>query len=205
MHILGFINKNLPILFVALLLLMPFPAHSSSDEANEFVKDLGDKVLAIIKNKKFNDSKKEAELISLFEQHVDTKWMSNFVLGRYSRSATKEQLEEYQKLYHTYLIYSYVPKFKRYTGESFYIIKVDDNGDDEYMVRSKLERSPSEPEVRVDYRLYQNGSGFKVRDIVGEGVSLINTQRSDFGGMISQKGMGYFIEKLEFKVKNLTS
>jgi ABC-type transporter MlaC component len=40
-------------------------------------------------------------------------------------------------------------------------------------------------------------------DVVGEGISMIATQRSDFGGLLSRKGVDYFNEKLEKKVNKL--
>jgi len=177
----------------------------SSGEAESFVMDLSDKVLSIINDTNTSDEEKEKKLREFFVNSVDTEWMGKFVLGRYFRTASEEQKQQYMTLYHDYLIWSYVPRFKEYKGGSFYIIKVkEESSGNDAIVQTEMRGIKESPNIRVDYMMHRNGDGnFKIIDIVGEGISLITTQRSDFGGMISQKGLDYFISKLESKVNSL--
>ncbi len=172
-------------------------------DPRDFVTKLTDKVLQIIRRDGLTDKQKETSLIKLFTNHVDSKWMAQFVLGRYWRDADAGQKKKYTSLYQDYLIQSYVPRFREYEGEEYEILRITDEGSRQYTIQSKLKGENGKPDVRVDYRIHKKGGKFLIIDVVGEGISLITTQRSDFGGMISRKGLDHFIEKLEEKVKKM--
>jgi len=180
--------------------------HAESEKVKQYVTKLSDDVLGVIAQKGISDAAKEAKLKEIFVASVDSKWMGKFVLGKYRRTATDEQIGKYMPLYNDYLIYTYIPKFRQYSGETYEILRVKRNDDGEFVVNIELKGVDDNPDLRVDYRLIKNSKGeYKLIDIVGEGISLITTQRSDFGGLISKKGLDYFIGKLEKKVKKLSS
>ena len=60
----------------------------------------------------------------------------------------------------------------------------------------------SAPDVVVNYRLSKGPQGYKVVDILVEGVSLLNTQRSEFASVVANKGLDYLIEALEKRGRN---
>jgi len=188
----------------AAIFLVSLPASATTDDAKRYVNDLGGKVLAIISNSGESDDAKEKKLIGIFNQNVDTEWMSHFVLGRYYRQATPEQLAKYKDLYRQYVIESYVPKFRQYTGEKFQVTGVRQDGDGEYLVQTEIVR-PNQASVKVDYRITGKPGNLKIVDIVVEGVSLITTQRSEFGSVISREGFDSLITKLDGMVKNYNS
>src|SRR5690606_25817388 len=103
----------------AFVFALAFAVTARADET-EKVKNYLDKtsteIIGIIQSSKA-DSVKASELEKQFKAHVDTKWMANFVIGRYINEATAEQKNRYFKSYQKYLINSYVPKFKQYTGQ----------------------------------------------------------------------------------------
>jgi phospholipid transport system substrate-binding protein len=197
-----------PRLLLTLLLFIIVPdislAASSKDDAKVFVEELSDKVLKIVKSKNNSEEDKEKWLTDIFRKSVDSRWMGRFVLGRYFRKATPAQQKRYLKLYTKFLINSYVPRFKTYAGGDFKILGVIPKGDEQYIIQTELTSDSKEsPALRVDYRLKNRDNKFYVIDIVGEGISLLTTQRSDFSGLISRKGIPYFLDKLEEKVKKL--
>lgn len=189
---------------LALIVITAFATPSyASDNAKKFVQDISTEVLGLLKSDTTSDKEKADKLINLFEAYVDTKWMGKFVLGQYYRTAEPAQLERYFSLYHHYLIHSYVPKFREYAGESFEVLRITDKGEGQFIVQTKLALADSSQDIRVDYRLREENGTFKIIDIKGEGISLITTQRSDFGGLISRKGLDYFMDKLQGKVDAL--
>ena len=53
------------------------------------------------------------------------------------------------------------------------------------------------PPVQVDYRVHPAEDGsLKVFDIIVEGVSLITTQRSEFGSVVQNQGIDALIREL---------
>lgn len=197
-------HKFYIVIFLSFLFSFSNGAYADADGAKNFVKSISDKVLAVVKDKSLSDSQKEKELTNIFQNSVDAKWMGRFAMGKYFRQASGEEQSKYLKLYNEFLIHSYVPRFREYTSEEFKISDVKAVEDGQVMVQTELvPQTKDAPAIRVDYRIKSDAGIYKVIDVVGEGVSLITTQRSDFGGMISSKGVPYFISKLEERVKNL--
>ena len=65
-------------------------------------------------------------------------------------------------------------------------------------------QEPNSEPVLVDYRVRESkntkgGSGYKIFDVIVEGVSLITTQRSEFASVITNNGIDYLIGQLAAK------
>ena len=187
---------------IALVAFAATVAHASEKEAKAYVQNVSNRVLDIISSEKLSQNEKQKKLITVFEQTVDTKWIGRFVLGRYYNTATAAQKKQYDDIYHEFLIRSYVPRFKDYKGQKFELTETRKDGKGEYLVKTLI-TSANEPSIRVDYRVRDVGDSFKVSDIISEGVSLINTQRSEFGSVVSREGMDYLIEKLKERLTKL--
>ncbi|MCH2038209.1 MAG: ABC transporter substrate-binding protein [Rickettsiales bacterium] len=176
---------------------------SDTDKARSFIRSISDNTLKVIENPAFDNNEKEKELAKLFSEAVDTEWIGRFVLGKYWRAATEEQREQYTKLYQKFLIGSYVPRFKEYTNERISILKVVEKETDEFLVKTEIVR-PKEPAIKVDYLVRKKDSRLIIYDVIAEGISLITTQRSEFGSVISRKGLSYLIDRLEIRVAEMT-
>lgn len=199
--------KKFSALLLAVFLLCSFSstASASEEEVRQFVNSLSERTLAIIKDSAVSSSKKEQELSALFTETIDTEWIGKFALGRYVRTITPEQLKRYQENYTKYLIINYVPNFRDYTGQTLKLTSISDTGKGTYLVQTEIV-SPNGPSIRVDYRVRQKESSFKIYDIIAEGVSLITTQRAEFGSVLSQQGIDFLIAKLEKRIsENATS
>lgn len=186
--------------FLLIFLLSFFPLSGFANYANpgDFVAALGGNTIKIIQDKSINEDKKFSMLNNLFEQNVDIDWISKFVLGRYLRSIESDQLIEYQQLYRSYLINSYVPKFKEYTGEAIKIVSVKAIRANESVVETELVNPDnSNLRIRVDYRIRLKNDQYKIIDVVAEGVSMISSQRAEFGEILNNKGIGELIKRLK--------
>lgn len=169
----------------------------------QFAEKVADDVVSIIESKA-TDEAKEQRLIDLFRKNVDSDWMGKFTMGRYFRQADAKLQRRYLGLYADYVIYSYIPKFRMYAGERMSVTQVIDDTEGFYTVKSTLKtKASSTGSVFVDYKLRKVGGSYKIVDVIGEGVSLINTQRSDFSTPLAQLGIEGFVNRLEEKVKNL--
>ena len=192
--------KKLSLLLI-LVTLMPFSAFAGTPK--DFAENLADTVIKIIEAPKSEDAR-EKDLIALFRSKVDTTWMAGFTMGKNYRTLTPAQKAKYNQLYADYVIYSYIPKFRMYTGERMDVNQVIDEGSDLFTVKTSLKtKASSTGSVFVDYKLKKAGGEFKIVDVIGEGVSLINTQRSDFTAPQNDLGVDGFIARLEEKVKAL--
>ena len=191
---------------ILLTLVLLTPAFASPDDASKFANNLGNKALAVLKDETLDPLQKEAHLVDIFSNTVDVKWIGKFVLGKYWNRISDEEKTQYMEYYSPFLIRSYTSRFTEYSDESFEIVGARETGDEEYLVETKILRTNGQQPVLANYRVRKTeNSTYKVFDIIVEGVSLIATQRSEFGAIMNRKGIDYLIGKLEQRVNKLTA
>ena len=195
-------------LFLSLLTLfltasLPFSSQASDEKAAEqFVRTIVDDTISLISSSTLDASEKEKKLTTLFLDNIDTEWMARFTLGRYWRDTDTTQRNRYHELYQKFLVMSYVPRFREYTNQRIDVRGVRDEGRDEFLVETSIISAHTAQPIRVNYKIRKNNKGFKVFDIIAEGVSLIGVQRSDFGSIVGRRGIDGLIDALERKTNS---
>lgn len=189
-----------PLRFLLILVFTGFfaTAYASEKQAADYAMDVGDQALAIISGEG-DDAQKKERLSELFVQHVDTDWIGRFVLGHNWRGMSEAQKQEYLQYYRGFLINQYTANFQEYAeGTHFTVTRSRPIGSkqDQFLVSMEIKRGKDQP-VYVDYRVRGQNSGFRVIDIVVEGVSLLATQRSEFASVVQRKGIDHLIDKLK--------
>lgn len=177
--------------------LFAAPAHADENGARDFIDGLGKEVLAQAKDTSRSTAEKETALKDLFFRSVDVDWIGKFVLGRFWRTASESQQQQYLNNYRNFISTNYTSRLRDYTGETYKITGTRDDGDGKYLVSMQIVR-PNGQNVETDYKVKEEG-GYKIVDIVVEGVSLITTQRSEFSSAVSRKGLDFLIEQLAKK------
>jgi len=173
------------------------------DDAGKYIQGLGDQALVVITNQHFNPNQKQKALEKIFSDNVDFPWVGRFVMGHFWRQATDEQKARYLKEYQKFLILHYTSRFTRYSSGTFKVTSAKDDGDGEFTVSMQLQSDePNSEPVLVDYRVRQEDGGFRIFDVIVEGVSLITTQRSEFASVITNNGIDYLIDQLAAKSKS---
>jgi phospholipid transport system substrate-binding protein len=176
------------------------PTLSFADSKTEkFVQAVSDTVISIIKNNSINDSQKTDQLKTMFIDTVDIPWMAKFAMGKNWRSIDDNQKQKFIAIYQDFLLASYLPIFKKYTGEKILILRSEQINEGQFKVYTKIDRANQE-DINVDYVLHDKNGKLQVFDIVAENVSLIATQRSDFGATFSQSGFEGIINALQSKI-----
>ncbi len=100
------------------------------------------------------------------------------------------------------MINTYGPKFKNYNGKKFEVLSVEQqNGF--YVAKCEFIPRDSNNSINVQFRVKDRDGKLLVLDFVTEGISLIETQRSEFSSAISEKGMDKFMNDLAERVKVL--
>jgi len=200
-------TTSLKQVLATLLLAITFgflaPAHNASagvQDASSYVEKLGTQAVAVISNKKLSKPQKQKALEKIFADNVDIAWVGKFVMGRFWRTATDDQKKRYLKEYQSFILTHYASRFAEYSSGTFSVIGKKDDGENEYTISMSMKATDEKAEpVFVDYRVRKEGAGFKVFDVIVEGVSMITTQRSEFGALLSDKGIDYLIEQLATK------
>lgn len=168
--------------------------------AAAYVQKLGDEVLLTISDKKIPQDKKQTTIEGMFKDNLDFDWVGKFVMGRFWREATDDQKKRYMEAYKNFLTKHYTARFSEYTSGSFKITGAKEMEKGDSVVSMEImSGNAGDPPVMIDYKVHKAGSGFKVFDIIVEGVSLITTQRSEFGSILNKDGIDGLITKLAAK------
>lgn len=188
---------------LALIFTLAFsasPAQASKEDASKFVDSLAKDVIGMIGDKGISKDEKRDRLQSIFEKYVDMDWIGQFVLGKHWREASDEQKQKYLASYHKFLLLNYTSNFENFADSRFEVSKAEDgNKPGEYVISTVVER-PGQEDIRVDYRLREDGkSKYKVIDIIAEGISLLTSQRSEFNSVVTRNGLDSLIDQLATK------
>ena len=65
-------------------------------------------------------------------------------------------------------------------------------------VRCEVEQADGNP-VQLAYAMYRTADGWKIYDVMVEGISLVTNYRSSFAAIIQQQGMDGLIRRLAEK------
>lgn len=184
----------------AALLLCAFSAPAQAGDpqsAQHFIDGIAKQVLDVLKTDAAAPAKQQ-KLVGIFSGVVDTPFVAKFVLGPNWRTATPEQQKAYVTAYGPFVLNNYAKKLTRYSGEQYTLKNARQDDDGSFLVTMAIISTNSGQESLVDYRLRSEG-GYKLIDIIVEGVSLLATQRSEFNTIVQSKGMDHLIASLKKK------
>ncbi|MCK6418712.1 MAG: ABC transporter substrate-binding protein [Alphaproteobacteria bacterium] len=176
-----FVLLLLPVLF--LVTAMPAMAQKSGPEA--FIGKMTSHAIDFLANPDLSFEQRKAKFRSLLRQDFDLRTIGRFVLGRYWNQATPSQQKEYMKLFEDRVVNIYSNRFKEYNGQKIEVRGSRPEGDDT-LVTTFIVSDDSKP-IQIDWRV-RSKNGYKIVDVVVEGVSMSMTQRSDYASVIQTGG-----------------
>jgi len=174
------------IIFAICAFIAPVNA-ARSDAPQAFVEGLSKNAIATLTEKDITPAERDHRFRVLLNQNFDVPSIGRFALGRYWRSANTEQQQEYLRLFESVIVATYSARFSKYSGQR--IEATDTQSEvDSILVRSKMINPDGSEPVMIDWRLKPNGSGYKITDLIVEGVSMSITQRSEYSSVIERSG-----------------
>ncbi len=173
----------------AMLCLGSAQAVVSNASPEDFIRSLGDEVINILVDKSLDQGSRETKFHGMLVEYVDTDTVSRTVLGRYWNQANDEQRKEFQDLYREYLIRIYASRFSKFSGEKFNVKNSRTESDRDALVISSIEPpSGTGPVYGVNWRVRKTDGGYRVVDVMAEGVSLLVTHNQEFSSVIQNNG-----------------
>jgi phospholipid transport system substrate-binding protein len=93
-------------------------------------------------------------------------------------------------------------RLNTYSGETFEITGSKPIDDRDTVVNTRIVRPAADAApIAVDWRVRDNDGRLSIIDIVAEGVSMVVTQRSEVGSVVSQKGMDGLIATMKQRLQ----
>jgi phospholipid transport system substrate-binding protein len=161
------------------------PAILAAADPAAVINHLGNRALEVL-GKNATPAQRVARFQELFREDFDVPGIARFVLGRYWKTATPEQQQEFVKLFEDYIALVYSTQLAAYSGET---LKVTGSrpGPEGAIVGSEIVR-PTGPPVKVEWHLTDHSGTYKINDVAVDGISMAVTQRSEFAAVIQRSG-----------------
>jgi phospholipid transport system substrate-binding protein len=187
----------------AVCVLLPLFAMAGNPSPLQLVKDTTSQLLTAVREQKPDIDRDEGRLYSLISDialpHFDFDRMSRWTLGPYWRSATPEQRVQFVAQFRQLLMRTYGHTLMEYRDTKIrYLPLLAAPGAQQVTVRCEADQAGGNP-IQLAYAMYLTGDGWKVYDVLVEGVSLVTNYRSSFAAIIHQQGMDGLIRALAEK------
>jgi phospholipid transport system substrate-binding protein len=128
--------------------------------------------------------------------HFDFERMSSWVLGKYWRTATPKQRQEFTEQFRTLLVRTYAKSLSSYTDNKITYLPFRSSPDQtDVKVRTEVDQPGGFP-IPIDYDLHLQDDVWKVFDVTIDGVSLVTNYRTTFANQIRQDGIDKLITSL---------
>jgi len=181
-----------------LLLLLTLAPLALAAAAEDYVKAKQTELTALIKKPRTPEN--DATLIKLFDGLLDYETLAKDSLGEEWDKRTPEERKEFQQLLSTLVQRAYTKGIRdtldydvAFRGE------IEGKGGKVVQTVATHKTDKRKEPVHIDYLVRQNGSVWRVVDIVTEGSSLVANYKNQFRRVIEQKGFGGLLEKMRTK------
>lgn len=130
--------------------------------------------------------------------HVDVAGMSRSVLGRTAwNRATPAERAAFSKAFTQLVIRTYSSPLAEYSGETIKFAPLRTMPEGHFLrVNSVIER-PNGQRIPLNYSLVQKGGDWKIYDLSVEGVSLLQSFRSQFAEVLRNESMQSLINAMQ--------
>ena len=182
------------IMLVSLLIQTSFAI--TKNEANDFVVDIGNQAIKILKIPVDDKEKRKKELQTLLQEKFDMPFIAKIILGKKIFSETSEEkFKKFSEIFELHIVKIYSSQLGTYKGQKFTVNSTDIKKKDAF-VYSTIE-SPEYPTTTIVWRVRNREKGLRVIDMQVEGVSLLRTKRNDFEVVLKSQGIDGLIMTLD--------
>ncbi len=129
--------------------------------------------------------------------HFDSEFAARLVLGRNWLTATPQQRQRFISAFYNSMLNNYGSALLDFTSNTMQVLPYRAQAGSPYaMVNTRIRRSNGS-NVAVNYQLHQTPQGWKVWDVVVEGISYDKSFQQDFSEQIQREGLDAVIARLE--------
>ncbi|NCN87969.1 MAG: ABC transporter substrate-binding protein [Gallionella sp.] len=190
--------KRILALLLAGLISLPALAQRDESTPDGLIMNTVDKVLDIVRKDQaiVTDRQRLFTLVeSTIVPHFDFARMTRLAVGRPWRDATPEQRTALTAEFRNLLVRTYTITFSNYVEPKIDLKSVRRLDENEATVLTEIVISDGRV-VAVNYEMRRSGGGWKVFDVVVEGISLVTSYRNSFTDQIQRDGIDGLIRSL---------
>jgi phospholipid transport system substrate-binding protein len=190
------------IVTILLLALMVLPMQVLAATAKETVEVQVNKVLKTLGEPAFKDQPRDAKIVkirSIVNEIFDYTELSRRTLGREWTKFNAQQQNEFVKLFGDLLEKTYADKLLSYSNEKVVFDKESMLREDQAEVTSNILTADGK-KIPLDYRMIRKEAGWRVYDVIIEGISLVKNYRDQFRDILAKDSPEEVLKMLRDKV-----
>jgi phospholipid transport system substrate-binding protein len=124
----------------------------------------------------------------------DLPFMARSTIGRAWKNLSQDDQQRWVETFAAYIIHNLADRFGGFSGQSFEIVGQKPASSDTLIVQTMLRR-PNDDDVRLDYRMREKETGWKVIDIYAKGqISEVALRRSEYKEILRDGDIDQLIE-----------
>jgi phospholipid transport system substrate-binding protein len=155
-------------------------------------------VLAVLKDESRTVAQQRLELEKIAHARFDFRTMARLVLGRDWKRLDAAERDEFVDQFTTYLANDYGSRLERYEQQEVEVMAEQPKPRGDVAVRTKVLGGENDGAI-VDYRMRNGKDGWRIIDVVIEGISLVANFRDQFREVIARGGPEALLQKLKEK------
>lgn len=135
--------------------------------------------------------------------HIDYQFAAFMVLGKHFKSVPREKLGEYVSVFRQYLITTYAVAMGYYDNQEVLFEPEGEFDDKKSVTVRAVVQDPTRPEIKIAFKVRKDSktNEWKAYDMVAEGISMLNSKRSEFESVLRQDGIDAVIAIMRDKIE----
>ena len=198
-------KKLISLLVFTSLAMTATDSFSYNSEPKIFILELVNDATKTLSDKNVSKVNKIKKIESIALENVDIDALGMYTLGEIRKTLDQDVLKKYKELFKNYFLKSLTSRLTDYSKNKFEVISSEQKSETYTIVRSKIAESSSQPEIKIDWRVYtKDPSKPLIRDLIVEGLSLAKTQKEEFASILNSnnKDINILFSKLEEFINN---
>lgn len=200
------IKKALFVIFITVSIFSVFSNQAAEQSPYKVLASVGRQLfehIAILPEEQRKNSQIMRALINKdLMPHIDYRYTAYKILGKYVKTASKSQRNEFVRVMHDYLVITYAQALTQYKDQQVRYEADKDIGTKRIaIVRTEIVKQGA-PTIKIEFKLRKNKKTgqWKAFDMVVEGISLLSSKQAEITRQIREVGLDEVIEQIRKRV-----
>ena len=183
------------------MMLALLASTANAQTPNDVIRSASDELAAALSERKEELAADPAALYAavdaIIQPRFDRRYAAQLVLGRNWRNASEEQRAAFIDAFYASLLQKYADGALEFNEDQIQILPFRGDETKPRVIVKSLVTLNDGTEVPVDYGLVRRDSGWKVFDVIIEGISYVRNFRAELNSEIRSSNLDAVIERLQ--------
>jgi len=191
-------NSLLALLVLIISMLPSYLVNAETGTPTSSLTEAVNLFINVASNDELSTQEKKSRITTIVKEKVDLPVVSQRVISRYWKKASKEDKKEFIELFTQVIVNTYASLLNQYNNEEVEYLKEEIKKGKYAKVNTNIVLT--DKKIPVNYKLLLRNKQWRIYDFSAEGVSLISTYTNDYKSTLKRSGLAGLNEILRNKV-----